>query len=461
MGDKMIFDGEAISRADREFLASLDVHPLKQNPLYGMPCPPMPGFDEPEDEIRQAARKAFFPTVVNWMLANYAYNTSAYMGKGGIVALVNGELRTIAGMRGFMQPYALLDVGPRGGIKTQSVVDAWMMHAQRIHVDGIQTRFDQPRPTFTEKGEHILNCYHPVVHPTTGGDIAAFHAFFAHLLPDEAERKWYWHRLAHKVRKPWVPMIGVIMVAEEFGSGRGTMYDILGLLFGKKYVVPCSFSELTGRSAGSRFNLRKADALFLVVNEAVSEDGEQQTHRRLDYEGLKNAIEPSPTALHRVEPKGQEAYSKTFAGTVDVASNHRDAVKLPPNDRRIGVPTCGPQMSGEQTAEIRTWMANPENIGALYRELLHSPAVPPSEFDPFGTPPMFAGRREMISMGRSKLEDAYDVAIEALEGCPLFNDAASAEADQLHRGRCVQRQRRFGAGAAHGCKERLPATPAG
>ena len=28
-----IFDGDAISRADREFLASLDAHPLRQNPL--------------------------------------------------------------------------------------------------------------------------------------------------------------------------------------------------------------------------------------------------------------------------------------------------------------------------------------------------------------------------------------------------------------------------------------------
>ena len=227
-------------------------------------------------------------------------------------------------------------------------------------------------------------------------------------------------RLAGKVRKPWVPMIGAIMVAEEFGSGRGTLFDILGLLLGKSYVVPCTFGELTGRSAGARFNARMADALILVVNEAVSEDGEQQAQRRLDYEGLKNAIEPSPTAPRRVEAKGQNAYAQRFSATLDVATNHRDAVKLPWNDRRVGVLTCGPRMSEEQTADIRTWMANPKNIGALYRELLTTPAVPPSEFDPFGVPPMFAGRREMIGMGRSKLEDAYDAAIEALEGCPLF-----------------------------------------
>ena len=45
-------------------------------------------------------------------------------------------------------------------------------------------------------------------------------------------------------------MVAVIMVAEEFGSGRGTLFDILELLFGEDYVVPCTFGELTGKSAG-------------------------------------------------------------------------------------------------------------------------------------------------------------------------------------------------------------------
>jgi hypothetical protein len=420
--DAKTFDGDAISRRDREFLESLSDHPLKQNPLYGTPCPPVPDFGsfDPKNAIQVMTRLAFHEKVATWMLANYAYREGAFMGRGGAISLVDGEVITLADLRGRMMPWAMIHVGARGGIKMRSPVEDWMLSTARISIRREEVRPDRPRPMFTEDGYNIFNRYRPPVHPTTGGDTAAFHRFLAHLLPDEAERKWYVHRLAHKVRKPWIPMTGLILVAEEFGSGRGTMFDILGLLFGKKYVVPCSFGELTGRSAGARFNLRKADALFLVVDEAVSEDGEQQAHRRLDYEGLKNAIEPSPTAQHRVEPKGQEAYTKTFAGTVDIATNHRDAVKLPPGDRRVGVLTCGPRMSEEQTVAIRTWMADPANIGALYRELLHMPAAPLAEFDPFGVPPMFAGRREMIGMGRSKLEDAYDVAIEALEGCPLF-----------------------------------------
>ena len=71
-------------------------------------------------------------------------------------------------------------------------------------------------------------------------------------------------------------------------------------------------------------------------------------------------------------------------------------------------------------AEIRNWMADPENIGALQRALLATPAAPLEAFDPFGEPPPFAGRREMIGMARSRIEDAYVAAIDALEGYPLF-----------------------------------------
>jgi hypothetical protein len=98
----------------------------------------------------------------------------------------------------------------------------------------------------------------------------------------------------------------------------------------------------------------------------------------------------------------------------------RDVVKLPPKDRRFSVLTCGDPMTAAQRAEIRAWMAVPENIGALYRALLETPAVPLDVFDPFGVPPPFAGRLEMIGMAKSRIEDAYEAAMEALKGFPLF-----------------------------------------
>ena len=110
------FDGEAISRADREFLASLDEHPLRRNPLYGTPCPPQPDFGpfDPKDKDQTAERLKFFESVVNWMLANYAYREGAFMSKGGAISLVDGEVIALADLRGRMAPWALIHSSQAG-----------------------------------------------------------------------------------------------------------------------------------------------------------------------------------------------------------------------------------------------------------------------------------------------------------------------------------------------------------
>jgi len=415
------FDGEAISRADREFLAKLGDHPLMRNPLYSVPPPSLllsNYLATPASSSAaaiEAAENARFTAALNWMLVNYAVCKSAFAGKGGVISLVDGEVGSLQSLDVFMRPYAIKE-----GRKTISVVDEWTEHPLRVHVDKIQTRPDQPRPTFEEKGLHIYNRYWPPAHPTSGGELKTFEAFFARLIPDDTEREWMWNYLAHKVRRPWVPMIAVIMVAEEFGTGRGTLFNILELLFGEDYVVPCTFGELTGTAAGARFNDRLANALIATVNEAADEDGHQQARRRLNYEALKNIIEPSPTARHRFEAKWQHAYAQRSARTTMVATNHRDVVKLPPEDRRFSVITCGSKMTPSERTEIRAWMAVPENIGALHRALLMRPAAPLDVFDPYGDPPPFAGRLEMIGMGETRLEDAFWTATDELDGCPLF-----------------------------------------
>ena len=230
--DEAVFNGAAISRADRAFLASLDDHPLRRNPLYGTPCPPQPDFGpfDSTDKDQTAARLAFFAQVVTWMLANYAYREGAFIGRGGVISLVDGEVITLMDLRGRMAPWALIHIGPRGGLKMRSPVEDWMVAKARISIRREEMRSDQPRPTFEEDGYAIFNRYRPPAHPAAGGDLAVFDAYFARLVPDDEERAWMWHWLAHKARRPWIPMVAVIMVAEEFGSGRGTLFDILELL---------------------------------------------------------------------------------------------------------------------------------------------------------------------------------------------------------------------------------------
>src|SRR4029077_4230534 len=218
-------------------------------------------------------QEACFPAALDWLLVNYAYTADAFMGKGGVISLVDGKFSTIASLRGFMQPYTIVTEGPRGGLQKAPVVDAWMTHPLRAHIDAVQSRSDKPRPTYTEDGLTVYNRYWPPAHPKSGGEIATFESFFARLVPDEVERTWCWNYFPHKTRKPWVPMVAIIMVAEEFGTGRGTLFDILELVFGEDYVVPCKFGELTGKAPGAHFNDRLANALIVCVKEADDDDG--------------------------------------------------------------------------------------------------------------------------------------------------------------------------------------------
>jgi hypothetical protein len=381
----------------------------------------MPDFTQlrPEED-KEAVQEAVFAKAVDWMLVNYAYREGAFISKGGAISLVDGEVISLMDLRGRMAPWALMEIGPRGGIKMRSPVNDWLRSTARLSVRHEETRTDQPRPTFEEEGRTIFNRYRPPAHPTEGGDLAPFEAFFENLVPDASEREWLWHWLAHKARRPWLPMIAVIMVAEEFGTGRGTLFEILASVFGKSYVWPCSFGELTGASASARFNAHLANTLIAVVNEAVDEEGHQQARRRLAYETLKNVVDPAPTALRRFEAKGQHAFAQTSAMSVIIATNHRDVVKLPRDDRRFCVITGGDRMAIADVEAIRAWMAVGENVGALYRTLLATPAAPLDVFNPFGQPPPFAGRLEMIGMAKSRIEDAYEEMIDALGGVPLF-----------------------------------------
>ena len=164
------FYGDAISRADREFLASLSDHPLVQHPLFSIPPPPRPNYEgcTTIDE-RAEAQKVCFPAALDWMLVNYAYYTDAFIGKGGIISLVDGKIGTIASLRGFMQHYTIVEEGPRGGLKKMSVVDTWITNPLRAQIDAVQTRPDRSRPTFTEDGLIVYNRYWPPAHPTSGG----------------------------------------------------------------------------------------------------------------------------------------------------------------------------------------------------------------------------------------------------------------------------------------------------
>ena len=195
-------------------------------------------------------------------------------------------------------------------------------------------------------------------------------------------------------------MVGVIMVAEEFGTGRGTLFDILELLFGEDYVVPCSFGELTGNVGGG----------------ALQRPAGRRAHRRRQRGGRRGR---APAGAAAAQLRGAEKFDRPVADgaaalrgegaarlRADVRGEHDDRDQSPRRGEaaaerpaRSASSPAARKMTAAETAEIRAWMADAGKHRGAASGAARDAGGADDVFDPFGEPPPFAGRREMIGMG--------------------------------------------------------------
>jgi hypothetical protein len=314
-------------------------------------------------------------------------------------------------------------VGPRGGRVFTYATGYWEVNPGRVDVEGVRMRPDRPFPTYVENGRTFKNTYLRPQHSGTG-DIQPWLSFMAHLLPDHAERDWFYNWLAHKHRHPGVPGVAVIMVATGpegpvYGAGRGLLRDIISRLLGPQYVKPIDFDVFTGRSAQGTYTDWGAYATLITVNEAkdTPESG-RWTERRAVYERLREIVDPR--AIERTfQRKGQQAFTGLSFASYLVFSNNRDALQVPEGDRRIAALANGGRMSPEMAAQLQAWMDQPGNIAALahwleWRDL--------RAFDVY-LPPETETKTVMQELARNELEEAFNIVRHWIGPRRLFTGA--------------------------------------
>lgn len=303
--------------------------------------------------------------------------------------------------------------GPRGGITKVSPVDLWLTHTQRVTVAGTRMRPDREWPLYEDEGAQWVNTYRAPHHPQEGGDAGPGMDFLARLVPEPSERRWFLQWLSYKLQYPFVPGPAVILVSPSFGTGRGMLAELLAALFGRRYVKSIPFHMVSGKSYQSQYNDWGATALVAFVSESSETEGSTSTYqaRQNAYEHLKALVEPRATMRMFVR-KGEPNYEAMSFASLFVATNHRDAIPLPPNDRRFGVLTNDlPPQPQEYWEGLQLWMEDPLNVGAFYRELV---AVDLAGYSPFVAPPVTAGKLAMADAALSDLDRAYAAAMDAL-----------------------------------------------
>lgn len=313
--------------------------------------------------------------------------------------------------RTLMMPNRTEEVGPRGGRVFISPVDLWAASPQRQTVAGIRLRPDMPRPLFDEHGKKWINAYTPPAHDKREGGVTfPGWRFLENLLPKDSEREWFLRWLSYKLRNPHIPGPAVIMLAEDFGTGRGTLGVLIGKLFGERYIRTLPFAAFTGRTSQSQYNEWSVGALVVMVNESSESEGSAYQTKHNTYEHLKELIDPRPM-VREIFVKTRSNYRAVSPASYIIATNNEDAIPLPADDRRFAVLTNGRPQDQDYWNEINAWMSREENVAAFYHELMQ---IDTSAYSPFDLPPKTSGKRAMAEAARSDLDRSIDVAISSL-----------------------------------------------
>jgi hypothetical protein len=279
-------------------------------------------------------------------------------------------------------------------------------------------RPDKPYPLYEEKGDGYFNTYRDHDLPTHGQPALGFD-LLEKLLPVPAERHYFTQWLSFKVQFPDTRGPGVMMVANDsYGTGRGTLIELVSKMFAPGLVREIDFETLAGRGTQGQYNEWLADAVIVAVNEAQEVTGSAWRNRTNLYEHLKEVIDPGKHSVY-VKRKGLKNYMGRTSASLLIMTNHADSVAIPKGDRRIAVLENGEKQPQEYWNRFRAWMAEDANVGAFVEQLKKYPL---DGYQPYAPPPMTHAKTDMIDASTSSLDQAVNHVLDAMTGSLLTRE---------------------------------------
>lgn len=278
--------------------------------------------------------------------------------------------------------------------------DAWMGSCRRA----VDFCFNPGEDRWVrETTGDYFNTYRQARHPTTGGETDTWEEFLEHLLPVLAEREWFEQWLAYKAQNPAQKCHGVLMVAHRtFGTGRGTLFEIIRKAFGAHNTRTVDFHSVTGKSGQAQFNDWMSSSLFVLVPEVKETDpyaARSHNVKEQAYEALKEVADPTAGSIRIKEKFGRIREERCYTSLL-AATNHDDALALPADDRRLAILSNGKPMEPLFAARVHAWLNDPRNIGALWRRLVTTE----TSYVPSGEPIYTPAKRRMTEASASDVE---------------------------------------------------------
>ena len=332
-----------------------------------------------------------------------------------------------------MQPWAVEVRGPRGGAQQINPASLWAADPRRVVVGGYRFRPDlSGQRLVAEDGMQYINTYRPLPDNAVDGvtqaaAAEAFETLLGHLVHDQAERDWFRMWLASKVQRPQAANCGVLMIADQQGTGRGTLFDMMRVAVGRPYYRSISSTEMLGTGGQGAYTGWAAQTLLVTVEEVMAggDSGSSMGWKRREaYERIKQLIDPRQRVME-IREKGVPNYSQEVFFSLLMATNHMDALPLDRNDRRIAV-IIQPDVRFEDMPRLKA-LVDPwrkersfsDAFGYGLRQHLMTVAV---DFDALRiAPELSGGRAVMRDNNEGDLEDILRAVLHRVPGDFMLN----------------------------------------
>lgn len=261
-----------------------------------------------------------------------------------------------------------------------------------------------------ERGTLIANQWRPGGVMPAKGDEKPVLEFFERFIPHARSREHVIQYLAHLYQRPAVKIEHGLTVSGGYGTGKGTLREIVAELFGEHNIQKIEGGELEDKN-----NARWVDKQVLIVEETYHK-GKYETYNR-----TKSLVVDDTFPV-------QDKYVKIYEGTsprgILVTTNDDAPMSIPEGDRRWFICATPPTPEDDEMEEHRAFFKrfrdllkqDDSTVAAFAYYLQHE--VDLSVFPTKGAPPMTAAKERAMDASRTPLADGLVQLIR--KGAPPY-----------------------------------------
>jgi hypothetical protein len=291
-----------------------------------------------------------------------------------------------------------------GKPKRVNPIDIWLKLPSCVQVMG---EFHDPTSSdkiVLHREELYVNNFHMPHYDQRQIDeekVAPFKQYLEYLIPDADERGYFIKWLAAKVQFRDYRGPAVVMIAEQEGTGRNTLMQMIGSLFGDHNVQDVKLQEFEKPS----FN-EYMDKLFVYVDETIAH--QDQRERARFYEHIKSTVDPLAQRVTINRKYGGKSQAMSVTSFL-FFSNNADAMHVSNNSRRIFA-LSNTDLPGDAShfRAVHEWMEKDDWQIHVWNWLM---SIEVDKGEMSQRPPVTEAMEEMRDAAKTSMDRLIEVAI--------------------------------------------------